>query len=73
MAALVASKVSKREFDDFIAKYPHELVKDIYRAGDPAVLSYNDFVKAKQWPESVVAYVMLGSDWPGGEDEYYIK
>ena len=46
---------SKEEFDDFIAKYPRPLTRDVFGAGEPPVVTFNDFTIAPKWPESVVA------------------
>lgn len=60
--------VSKEEFEQFIASYPHALVKDVCGISDPPLISYNDF-ELGVWPESIVASTVLYEDTPG--DYYY--
>ena len=61
--------VSKDEFVEFINTYPRKLNRDVFGASEPPYISYNDFMLAKTWPESVVAYTYLYEDNPG--DYYY--
>jgi hypothetical protein len=71
--------VTKAEFDAFIAAYPRKLIKDVCAVGEPALLSYNDFTVAPQWPGSIVASVILYEDSYPDEDgnvrpnEYHIN
>ncbi len=72
-------RVQKDEFNEFIKKYPRELVRDVYAVCEPPIVTYNDFERSDHWPDSVVAKTYLYDDYPGGyyyepEDqrEYYI-
>jgi hypothetical protein len=71
--------VEKDEFDKFISSYPKPLVRDIARMCEPPMLSYNDFSDGAQWPESIVAKVIMQTAMKGhpcykGEpDEYFIN
>ncbi|PZQ99227.1 MAG: hypothetical protein DI533_00525 [Cereibacter sphaeroides] len=51
-------EVGKDEFDAFLASYPRQLVRDVYGAGEPPMVNYNDFTLG-EWPESIVAYHFL--------------
>ena len=55
--------VSKEKFDNFVSSYPKPLEMDVTGICEPPVLSYNDFTKG-DWPDSVVATVMLYEDYP---------
>jgi hypothetical protein len=46
---------TKTEFDAFIAAYPRKLERNVFMAGDPPLVTYNDFSDGKVWPDSVVA------------------
>lgn len=61
--------VSKDEFAEFIKNYPRHLVRDVFGAGDPPAVSYNDFALANRWPHSIVASTLLYDDDPN--DYYY--
>jgi hypothetical protein len=47
--------VSKDEFSAFLKSYPRKLERDVYGACEPPMVTYNDFARAPQWPDSIVA------------------
>lgn len=55
--------VTKEEFETFVKQYSGKLVRHITRFCDPDLVSYNDFEKGN-WPDSVVASIVLNSDAP---------
>jgi hypothetical protein len=56
--------VTKVEFDAFVAAYPRPLVRDVFGAFEPPLVTYNDFNLAPKWPESVVAsHDLDGNGW----------
>ena len=59
-------KVTKEEFDAFIASYPNELDRDV----EPPLVNYNDFSSGKTWPDSIVAFFHWEDD--ESKREYYI-
>lgn len=65
----IERRVTKKEFDSFIAAYPRELVQHCSPIPEPPYISFNDFALADQWPYSVVARTWLYSDDPA--DRYY--
>jgi hypothetical protein len=54
--------VTKEEFDAWLAAYPRPLVRDVYAAGEPPLVTFNDFAVAPAWPQSAVASYFLGED-----------
>lgn len=74
-----SKKVSKEEFDAFVASYPIPLHSNVAHMFEPPVLTLNDFSSGKVWPESAVAWKILNTAMQGhplykGEpDEYYLK
>ena len=62
--------VSKEEFNAFINNYPRKLVRDVFGACDPPLVTYNDFELADRWPYSIVANTWLYDDTPGS---YYYE
>lgn len=52
--------------DAFITAYPNPLERDVYRAFDPPLVTYNDFSIAPKWPDSAVAAFRAG-DPPGAK------
>lgn len=74
MQKTINKKVSKEEFDKFLADYPNKLEQDTVGFVDPPQRQFNDFSDGKVWPESVVAFIWLNSLWdPNTEDEYVLK
>lgn len=73
----VFKRVTKQEFDEFIAKYPRRLVADAFGACEPPSITYNDFELANRWPHSIVARTFAYDDDPKGyyyqpeEERYY--
>jgi hypothetical protein len=71
-------KVSKEEFNIFLANYPNKLEKDVAYFFEPPMLSYNDFSDGKKWPESMVAQVCCNTfmerhpNYKEEPDEYYL-
>ncbi len=61
-------RVTKEEFDAFIATYPRHLVRDVTGICEPPLMTFNDFTIAPKWPESVVAKVILCEDSYPAED-----
>jgi hypothetical protein len=47
--------VTREEFEAFIAIYPRPLERNVTTVCEPPCVSYNDFVRAPYWPDSVVA------------------
>jgi len=60
--------VTKEEFDKFIQAYPRELLRDVFHANEPPIVTYNDFTLG-DWPDSVVAAYSVG-DLPGAHYYY---
>ena len=58
--------VSKEEFVKFIDNYPRKLVRDVFGACMPPLVTYNDFELANRWSASVVASTYLYDDDPNG-------
>jgi len=48
-------QVDKETFEKFVLNYPRNLDKDVFYACDPPLVSYNDFIRAPYWPDSIVA------------------
>ena len=67
---LEKKQVSGEEFIKFLENYPRKLVRDVFGAFEPPLISYNDFELANRWPYSVVASTLLYSDIP--DDYYYV-
>lgn len=71
-------QVSKVEFDAFVKNYPAPLERDVAAMFEPPLLTFNDFRRAPNWPESVVAKAVLNEDGypaPDGSkvpNEYYV-
>jgi hypothetical protein len=61
MTRPVLRPCTKVELEAFVASYPRPLVKDVFGAFEPPLLTYNDFTLGA-WPDSVVASVMLNED-----------
>ncbi len=55
--------VSREEFADFLASYPRRLTPNVTAICEPPMVSYNDFERAPQWPDSVVASFI--KEWSG--------
>ena len=69
----MSREVTREEFDAFIAVYPERLDKNVTAIFEPPILSYNDFVKAPKWPDSVVAFVRLNEHGiPLTSNQYYL-
>lgn len=72
------NKVTKEEFDAFVAAYPVKLERNVHRAYEPPALSLNDFTTGDVWPESMRAYVVLQTSlkghplYKGEPDDFYI-
>ena len=66
----VMKEVSKQEFIDFLNKYPRELIRDVFGAYMPPLITYNDFELANRWPYSIVAKTYLYDNKPG---EYFYE
>jgi hypothetical protein len=47
--------VTRAELDAFVRGYPRKLERDVFFAGEPPMISWNDFERAPMWPDSVVA------------------
>lgn len=58
MMAHEFKKVTKAEFDAFIAAYPRKLVRNVSTICEPPNVNFNDFERAPYWPDSVVASFM---------------
>jgi hypothetical protein len=56
-------RVTKEEFDIFIAEYPRKLERDVSGISDPPTLTMNDF-SIGVWPDSVVAKADLYETFP---------
>ena len=73
----VFKRVTRQEFDEFIAKYPRPLRVDAYGVCDPPSVTYNDFELANRWPHSIVASTFAYDNDPKGyyytpeEERYY--
>jgi hypothetical protein len=65
-------RVTKNEFDAFVASFPRPLTRDVTGICEPPMLSYNDFSGDKIWPESMVARVAL-YDRYGEQNKYSIR
>ncbi len=52
--------VDEAEFSAFLASYPRPLERDVFRACEPPLITYNDFERAPYWPDSVVASKVHG-------------
>jgi hypothetical protein len=71
-------RVTKEEFESFVASYPTELARNLATAFQPAILSYSDASSGKVWHEAVVAWARLNEDMAGRQDypaipnEYYL-
>lgn len=63
--------VTREAFDAFIAAYPATLTRNVWGAGEPALVSFNDFTGGKVWPDSVVAWYHDG--WHGPENWHITK
>lgn len=61
MTRPVLHRCTKAEFQAFLVAYPRPLVRDVFGAFEPPLLTYNDFTLGA-WPDSVVASVMLNED-----------
>ena len=66
----ITKEVTKQEFIDFINHYPRRLVRNVFGASEPPLVSYNDFELSNRWPHSIVAETLLYHNNP---DEYYYK
>jgi len=55
--------VNKDDFNTFVAAYPRPLHKNVSGISEPPTLTYNDFTRGN-WPDSVVAQVMLFEEYP---------
>lgn len=66
----IEKRVSKDEFEQYIANYPRKLEYDAFGACDPPYITYNDFELANCWPYSVVASTHVYDDNPG--HHYYM-
>lgn len=69
MVEPIRENVTKKEFDDFIKKYPRKLNYNCCDISIPPSISYNDFELANRWPYSVIANTFAYSD--DMEDYYY--
>lgn len=52
-------KCTEKEFDEFIARYPRELVSAAHGAYEPPLVTFNDFTLG-DWPASIVANYSMG-------------
>lgn len=66
----VFKRVTKQEFDEFIAKYPRRLKVDACGISEPPSITYNDFELANRWPHSIVANTFVYDDDP--KSHYYM-
>lgn len=66
-------EVDKSEFDSFIKSYPNKLVRDVYGAFEPPLITFNDFLLG-DWPDSVIAYYKdcKASIFPDEPIEYFV-
>lgn len=62
-------EVTEDELKAFIQGYGKPLEKDVFRALEPPLVTYNDFTLGN-WPESIVAKYFMG-DPPESSDAYY--
>ena len=62
---VMMKKVTKEEFDTFVANYKRKLNYDCYAVIEPPMITYNDFTLGN-WPESVVARTYLYDEKEGG-------
>jgi hypothetical protein len=65
---MTTQRVSKEEFERFLATYPRKLERDVARMCGPPLVSYNDFTLGN-WPQSVVAshsFADLACKMPAG-------
>ena len=66
----VYKRVSKKELQEFLNKYPRKLDVNVTGICDPPLLTYNDFELANRWPYSVVARYHCWDDDP--KDYFYL-
>ena len=68
-------KCTKGEFFNYISEYEKQngvkLVRDVYMACEPPMITYNDFSNGKKWPESIVVK-SVADGYMGDPQEYYI-
>lgn len=65
------TEVTKDEFFDFIKTYPTPLESHTHRICSPVMISYNDFILYKSWPESMVAKYYYDEQF-GKPTQYYL-
>lgn len=58
-------KVTKEEFDNFLKNYPNKLEKYVSFMFEPPLMTYNDYIKNKKWPDSVIAWICLEEEMKG--------
>lgn len=62
---------TKEEFLAFLDRYPRALVRDVWGASTPMMVTYNDFSGGKVWPESVIASKDAEDSLNRGSDLHY--
>lgn len=55
-------EVSMSELNEWVAAYPRKLERNVFTAGEPPLVMWNDFERAPLWPASIVAKHFFGSD-----------
>lgn len=57
--------VTEDEFREYLSSYDGKLDRDVNRAGDPPLVTYNDFSRGA-WPDSIVAmhFAAFGRGYP---------
>lgn len=63
------TKVTQREFDEFIKTYPNPLQLSAYSEYDPVQLTFNDYLLGV-WPYCVVAVTHMYDESVPEEDRY---
>lgn len=73
MTKPIKKKVSREEFEAFIANYPRPLARSHHYICTPTMVDYNDFTLGA-WPYSSVAKTWINDQYPElhFEEEYYI-
>lgn len=47
--------VGTENFEAWLKAYPRPLDRDVFRAAEPPLVTWNDFARAPYWPDSIVA------------------
>lgn len=62
-------QVEKGEYDDFVANYPRPLMFNVHQTFEPPMGAHHDFSDGKLYPDSVVAYRVMG----GKPELFYVR